>query len=192
VTSTTQRAKHLPMSAKCPSCVSLLVLTQALKQQGVQQYNPEGQAFDPNYHSALFEIVDASKEPGQIGQVTKVGSRKAKHARVLDVRYLNSSAFESQLHTCTHILTHAHTYIHTRTRIHTLSDYIHTHNTHTRTYRQNTHIHTRTYTHIHAHTHTHTHTQTHTHTHTHTQRGYTLHDRVIRPAEVGVVRAEEK
>lgn len=46
---------------------------QALKQEGVQQFNPEGEKFDPNYHSALFEMVDPSKEPGQIGQVTKVG-----------------------------------------------------------------------------------------------------------------------
>lgn len=59
------------MLTKVQMCVPALT-PQALKQQGVQQYNPEGQKFDPNYHSALFEMVDPSKEPGQIGAVTKV------------------------------------------------------------------------------------------------------------------------
>ncbi|KAF5841589.1 GrpE-domain-containing protein [Dunaliella salina] len=49
------------------------IFLQALSKEGVQQYNPEGEKFDPNFHNALFEMVDPSKEPGQIGQVTKRG-----------------------------------------------------------------------------------------------------------------------
>eukprot|EP00983_Pelagomonas_calceolata_P122975 1160959-Pelagomonas_calceolata.AAC.5 len=49
---------------------------QALNKEGVQQYNPEGEKFDPNFHNALFEMVDPTKEPGHIGQVTKVSFAK--------------------------------------------------------------------------------------------------------------------
>jgi hypothetical protein len=70
---------------------------QVFKQNGLEQYNPEGQKFDPNLHrcevglhhsmcalklnahmvrcrSALFEVPDPSKEVGTVGAVTKVCS----------------------------------------------------------------------------------------------------------------------
>jgi hypothetical protein len=47
-------------------------LWQAFKKQGVEQYNPVGEKFNPNMHSALFEVPDASKEPGIVAVVTKV------------------------------------------------------------------------------------------------------------------------
>ena len=34
---------------------------------------PLGHSFDPNLHTALFELPDPSKEAGTIGAVTKVG-----------------------------------------------------------------------------------------------------------------------
>ena len=45
---------------------------QALKSNGVSKYDALGEKFDPNMHSALFEIPDPSKAPGTIGVVTKV------------------------------------------------------------------------------------------------------------------------
>jgi hypothetical protein len=46
---------------------------QVFKQNGVEQYNPVGQKFDPNLHNALFEVPDAEKEAGTVAVVTKVG-----------------------------------------------------------------------------------------------------------------------
>lgn len=45
---------------------------QALKQAGVAKFKSLGEKFDPNMHSALFEMPDPSKEPGTVGAVTKV------------------------------------------------------------------------------------------------------------------------
>ena len=45
---------------------------QALKQNGVEKFSPLGRKFDPNLHSALFQIPDAAKEAGTILVVTKV------------------------------------------------------------------------------------------------------------------------
>lgn len=45
---------------------------QALRENGVEKFSPEGQKFDPNLHDALFELPDPSKEPGTVGAVTKV------------------------------------------------------------------------------------------------------------------------
>ena len=53
------------------SSASLLRL-QALKQNGVEKFSPLGQKFDPNLHSALFQIPDAEKEAGTVVVVTKV------------------------------------------------------------------------------------------------------------------------
>ena len=59
--------------------ITLLVMTcsllwkQALKQNGVEKFSPLGQKFDPNMHSALFQIPDAEKEAGTVVIVTKVG-----------------------------------------------------------------------------------------------------------------------
>ncbi|GFH06728.1 GrpE protein homolog, partial [Haematococcus lacustris] len=49
------------------------ILLQVLKSNNVEQYNPLNQQFDPNLHNALFELPDASKEPGTVGAVTKRG-----------------------------------------------------------------------------------------------------------------------
>jgi molecular chaperone GrpE len=48
-------------------------LTSALKQHGVEKFGSLGEKFDPNMHSALFEMPDPSKEPGTVGAVTKNG-----------------------------------------------------------------------------------------------------------------------
>lgn len=45
---------------------------QALKQNGVEKFSPLGDKFDPNMHSALFQIPDAEKEAGTVVVVTKV------------------------------------------------------------------------------------------------------------------------
>ena len=49
-------------------------MAQALKMNGVEPYRPEGEQFDPNLHSALFQIPDPSKQPGTISVVAKVRS----------------------------------------------------------------------------------------------------------------------
>lgn len=46
---------------------------QALKQNGVEKFSPLGAQFDPNMHSALFQLPDAEKEAGTVVVVTKVG-----------------------------------------------------------------------------------------------------------------------
>lgn len=47
-------------------------LMAVFKKHGVEQYDPAGEAFDPNMHSAMFEVPDASKEAGRVAIVTKV------------------------------------------------------------------------------------------------------------------------
>lgn len=49
------------------------ILVQALKQNGVEKFSPLGEKFDPNMHSALFQIPDAKKEAGTVVVVTKSG-----------------------------------------------------------------------------------------------------------------------
>lgn len=49
------------------------ILIQALKQNGVEKFSPLGDKFDPNIHSALFQIPDAQKEAGTVLVVTKSG-----------------------------------------------------------------------------------------------------------------------
>jgi len=57
------------------------ILLQVLKQAGVEQYNPVNEKFDPNYHMAMFEVPDPTKEPGMIAMVHKRGYLM--HDRVL-------------------------------------------------------------------------------------------------------------
>ena len=45
-----------------------------MNKEGVEQYNPLGEEFDPNQHSALFEVADPTKAPNTIAVVTKVCS----------------------------------------------------------------------------------------------------------------------
>lgn len=43
------------------------------KRHGLISLNPAGKKFDPNEHQAVFETPDASKEPGTVSEVCKVG-----------------------------------------------------------------------------------------------------------------------
>ena len=43
------------------------------KRHGLISLNPQGVKFNPNEHQAMFEIPDASKEPGTVSEVCKVG-----------------------------------------------------------------------------------------------------------------------
>lgn len=57
------------------------ILMQVLRKQGVERYDPAGEKFDPNLHSALFEVPDGTKDPGVVAVVTKKGYRL--HERVI-------------------------------------------------------------------------------------------------------------
>lgn len=48
-------------------------LIKALKRHGVERENPEGLAFDPNRHQALFQAPMPDKEAGTIFVVQKMG-----------------------------------------------------------------------------------------------------------------------
>lgn len=48
-------------------------LVRALKRHGVERVNPEGEAFDPNLHQALFQAPMPDKEAGTIFAVQKMG-----------------------------------------------------------------------------------------------------------------------
>lgn len=48
------------------------IMLNVLKRHGVERYDPINAKFDPNLHSALFEIPDASREAGTVAAVAKV------------------------------------------------------------------------------------------------------------------------
>ena len=48
-------------------------LLKALEKNGVRQFTPQGQKFDPNVHQAMFEVPDASVPAGSIVQVMQPG-----------------------------------------------------------------------------------------------------------------------
>lgn len=48
-------------------------LTKAFAKNGLKKFGAPGEKFDPNLHEALFEYPDPAGEPGNIGQVMKVG-----------------------------------------------------------------------------------------------------------------------
>lgn len=56
-------------------------LLSVFKRYGIVQINPLGEKFNPNHHEALFEFQDPSKEPGTVGNVTKIGYKL--HERVV-------------------------------------------------------------------------------------------------------------
>lgn len=61
------------LHAQChPTLCLCLPAPQVFNKHGVEQYNPDGDKFDPNLHQAMFEVPDASKEAGMIAVVTKV------------------------------------------------------------------------------------------------------------------------
>ena len=48
-------------------------LLKALERNGVRQFTPQGEKFDPNIHQAMFEVPDASVPAGSIVQVVQPG-----------------------------------------------------------------------------------------------------------------------
>jgi molecular chaperone GrpE len=48
-------------------------LLKALEKNGVRQFTPLGEKFDPNVHQAIFEVPDASVPAGSIVQVVQPG-----------------------------------------------------------------------------------------------------------------------
>jgi molecular chaperone GrpE len=48
-------------------------LLKALEKNGVRQFTPLGEKFDPNVHQAMFEVPDASVPAGSIVQVVQPG-----------------------------------------------------------------------------------------------------------------------
>jgi molecular chaperone GrpE len=48
-------------------------LLKALEKNGVRQFTPLGEKFDPNVHQAMFEVPDPSVPAGSIVQVMQPG-----------------------------------------------------------------------------------------------------------------------
>jgi len=48
-------------------------LLKALEKNGVRQFTPQGEKFDPNVHQAMFEIPDATVPAGSVVQVIQPG-----------------------------------------------------------------------------------------------------------------------
>ena len=44
-----------------------------LKKHGVERFDPLNELFDPHTHMAVFQIQDASKQPGSVAVVLKLG-----------------------------------------------------------------------------------------------------------------------
>jgi len=48
-------------------------LLKALEKNGIRQFDPQGQKFDPNLHQAMFEVPDPSVPAGSVVQVVQPG-----------------------------------------------------------------------------------------------------------------------
>ena len=48
-------------------------LLKALEKNGIRQFTPQGEKFDPNLHQAMFEVPDASVPAGSVVQVVQPG-----------------------------------------------------------------------------------------------------------------------
>jgi molecular chaperone GrpE len=48
-------------------------LAKALEKNGVRQFSPQGEKFDPNVHQAMFEVPDATVPAGSVVQVVQPG-----------------------------------------------------------------------------------------------------------------------
>ena len=48
-------------------------LLKMLEKNGVRQFTPQGEKFDPNLHQAIFEVPDASVPAGSVVQVVQPG-----------------------------------------------------------------------------------------------------------------------
>lgn len=62
------------------------ILQSVFRKEGLTKYDPLGEAFDPNFHSALMEVQDPSKPPRTVAIVIKKGYRYEDRAlRAADV-----------------------------------------------------------------------------------------------------------
>ncbi len=48
-------------------------LLKALEKNGIRQFTPQGEKFDPNLHQAMFEVPDAAVPAGSVVQVVQPG-----------------------------------------------------------------------------------------------------------------------
>src|ERR1700761_5317097 len=48
-------------------------LLKALEKNGMRQFSPQGEKFDPNLHQAMYEVPDASVPAGSVVQVVQPG-----------------------------------------------------------------------------------------------------------------------
>ncbi|SRR5579871_1560664 len=48
-------------------------LLKILERHGVKKFDPQGAKFDPNFHQAIFEVLDANVPPGAVAQVIQPG-----------------------------------------------------------------------------------------------------------------------
>ncbi|WP_233026439.1 nucleotide exchange factor GrpE [Rhodopseudomonas boonkerdii] len=62
----------------------------ALARNGIEKLEPVGHRFDPNFHEAMFEVVDPSKPNGTVADVLEpgysIGSRPLRPAKVAVTR----------------------------------------------------------------------------------------------------------
>jgi molecular chaperone GrpE len=48
-------------------------LAKALEKNGLRQFSPQGEKFDPNLHQAMYEVPDATVPAGSVVQVVQPG-----------------------------------------------------------------------------------------------------------------------
>jgi len=48
-------------------------LLKVLAKNGVKKFSPLAEKFDPNFHQAMYEVVDESAQPGTVAQVIQAG-----------------------------------------------------------------------------------------------------------------------
>lgn len=68
-----ERALSLLKSLRDGVVLTDNILMKILEKEGVKKYDPMGEPFDPNLHMALFQVPDATKEPGTVAVVVKKG-----------------------------------------------------------------------------------------------------------------------
>lgn len=49
------------------------LLTETFEEYGIEETNPLGHAFDPNFHEAMFEFPDPERKTGEVGHVITSG-----------------------------------------------------------------------------------------------------------------------
>lgn len=71
-----------PLTEAFPEAVHSLIsgiemtereLLTTFERQNIRPLNPIGEKFDPNFHQAMVEVQDSTKEPGTVVQVLQVG-----------------------------------------------------------------------------------------------------------------------